>query len=246
MEEIRKDLGIDNLSVTRSGRFFRKGKELKVLYCTDRAKGRKCTARICPMTNGKVQYYQAAKLVAKAFLPEWTEDSCIIYRDGDCHNIKVENLKVTDWKGYQNYMRRNSGHKADDMDKRIEKLNRVIKEASLTRDFFLTRDFSDINKHIEDVLLPIMNDYCRRTLCLGISTTMRIVPEAIARMYEVIDNDMCLYNYERWLKKILLNYKKKGNFGVAGCVPKPIHTQEVSQLKLECLSEKWNVKKQRH
>lgn len=225
------------ITVDNNLQFYHNGRPIRVVYVYDRVKGRRGTAKICVNENKKTYYYQAAKIIAKHFKYGYDEDrDYIIYKDGNCHNIHPDNLVITDKRGYYSYMQRNSGHKADDMDKRIEKLNRIIKEATLTRDFFLTRDFSEINKHIEKVLLPILNDYCRRTIHLGISTTARIVPEAIGVLYDVIDNDMCLYNYERFLKKILLNYKKRGTFGFTANIPKPVH------LNYDCLKEKYNVK----
>lgn len=77
---------------------------------------------------------------------------------------------------------------------------------------------------------------------MGERQSLEQVPEALARMYECIMNGMCLYNYERYCKKLLLNFKKKGSFGLTGEVPKPIKI-EVQQLNLDSLWERYNVTK---
>lgn len=241
--KIYKDCGVGlDLYVSHDGDFIRNGKTIKVVKHISASSGRKQTAKISVMHHGKSQYFQASKLVAKAWCYGYKEDCYVIYKDGDLHNISADNLQLTDKDGYYEYIQRNSGHTAKNMEQRIEKLDMVIAEATLTKDFLTSRNFDAINRHVENRLLPILNDYCRRTIHLGIETTKRIVPEAIARMYEVIDNDMCLYNYERWLKKILLQYKKNGSFGFTGKIPKPIYNK-VQQLNLDCLAYKYNISK---
>jgi hypothetical protein len=75
---------------------------------------------------------------------------------------------------------------------------------------------------------------------MGEQTAKQQTAEAIARMYEVIMAGMCLYNYERYLKKLLHNYKKTGSFWYTAEVPKAIKI-EVQQLNLDCLWERFKV-----
>lgn len=99
------------LMVSPDGRFFRNGQEKKVVYATN-ILGKKATARLIIMIDSKKYYWQAAKLVAKAYLADYEEGCGIIYKDGDIHNIKAENLCVVSPKRYYEYTRRNSGHSA--------------------------------------------------------------------------------------------------------------------------------------
>lgn len=232
----------NGISVSSDGKFIYKGKLKKVTFAKT-VSGRRATARISLMINNKILYYQAAKLVAMAWKPNYHDGCCIVYKDGNCHNIASENLGITDDKTYRNYLMRNSnGVKAKNIEQRISKLDQIIKEASLTREYFQTLSMDNINVHVSANLIPILEDYCVNTLHLGVSTTKRMVPDVLARMYEVIMNGMCLFNYERYCKKLLLNYKKIGEYGVVGSVPKPVEIV-INKLNFDCLCEKYNKKR---
>ena len=239
MNEYREVKSVIGLECTREGKFRYKGKPKKVVYCKTVNK-RKATARIMIMIQGKHYYWQAAKLVAEAWKRGYEQDDYIIYKDGDIHNIAADNLVIEDKKGYWRYMQRNSGHTADDVEERKRKLQLVADEALMTKHYFETLKMDEINKHVTDYLYNCLMKYCLNTLHLGERVSLEVVADAIARMYEVIMNGMCLYNYERYCKKLLLNFKRIGNFGFAGNVPKPIKI-EVEQLNLSCLWEKYNV-----
>lgn len=228
-----------NLDCDIEGGFTRNGNPLKVSFPFT-ISGRRATARIVISVRGEKKYYQASRLIAMKY-KRYSEDSYIIYKDGNIHNISLSNLIVTtDKKKYHAYMMRNSEHKGASLEERKRKLEIIIEEAALTRNYMDSLSFSEINKHVEDYLIPFLFGYCINTLHLGRSTANCQVPNCIARMYEVLMNGMCLYNYERYCKKLLLNYKKKGDFGVTGNVPKPILI-EVDNLKLDCLCEKYKV-----
>lgn len=233
---------IVGLECSRDGKFMLNGREKKVLFCHT-VNGDKATARITIMINHKTHYWQAAKLVARTWVRGYKDTDYLTYKDGDCHNIKAENLQVSDRKAYYEYMRRNSIFKGNgDIEERKRKLQLVIEEASLTLNYFKTLKTDDINKHVEEYLYPCLMKYCMKSLHIGKKIALQVVPDCLARMYECIMNGMCLYNYERWCKKLLLNYKKNGSFGLTGKVPKPIQI-EVEQLNLDCLWERYKVTK---
>lgn len=230
---------VEGLRCTADGRFTYNGKRKKVIYCKKNFGNAKATARITYMVNGKTHYIQAAKAVAMAWKVGYDESKHhIIYADGDIHNIKADNLRLVSYDDFINYRLRNTEYKADDVEKRKRKLQLVIDEASMTKHYFETLDFTPINRHVEEYLYICLMNYCKETLFLGETVALDIVPDCIARMYECILNGMCLYNYERYCKKLLLNYKKKGSFGFTGSVPKPIEIN-VSQLNLDCLWERY-------
>lgn len=232
----------NGISVSSDGKFVYKGKPKKVIFATT-VSGRRATARISLMIKKKTQYYQAAKLVAMAWKTNYHDGCCIVYKDGNCHNITSDNLVITDDKTYRKYLMRNSsGVKSKNIQQRIGKLDLIIKEASLTKEYFETLSMDNINVHVSSKLIPILEDYCVNTLHLGVSTTKRMVPDVLARMYEVIMNGMCLFNYERYCKKLLLNYKKIGEYGLVGSVPKPVEIV-INKLNFDCLCEKYNKKR---
>lgn len=233
------------MSCTYDGKFMYNGHPKKVIFASKNFGNEKATARLTWMVNGKAQYMSAAKAVAIAWIPKFDPDNdYLTYKDGDIHNISADNLIVSSRDGYYNFLMRNSGFKADDIEKRKRKLQLVIDEASMTKYYFETLDMSPINRHVEDYLYLCLVNYCKETLHLGDRTSMDIVPESIARMYEVIMNGMCLYNYERYCKKLLLNYKKKKSFGFAGKVPKQIEIN-INKLNFDCLWEKFKKSKSR-
>lgn len=240
MEKIYRDVKIvDGLKVSIDGEFIYNGKTKKVYKNQKPHNNHKTTAVIHIRKDGKVLYFQAAKLVASAWKVGYNaNEDYIIYHDGDCQNIHADNLQIVNKDRYWQYMQRNSGNKADDVEKRKKKLRLVAEEAMLTCEYFETLDMTNINKHVNKYLYKCLVDYCFETLHFGEKTVYQIVPDCLARMYEVIMNGMCLYNYERYCKKLLLNYKKKGNFGLTGKIPKPIQLN-IQQLNLECLWEKF-------
>lgn len=239
MNEYREVKSVTGLECTCEGEFRYKGKPKKVIYCKTVNK-RKATARIMIMIQGKHHYWQAAKLVAETWKRGYEQDDYITYKDGDIHNIAADNLVIEDKKGYWRYMQRNSGYTADNVEERKRKLQLVADEALMTKRYFETLKMDEINKHVTDYLYNCLMVYALNTLHLGERISLEVVADTIARMYEVIMNGMCLYNYERYCKKLLLNFKRTGRFGFAGNVPKPIKI-EVEQLNLSCLWEKYKV-----
>lgn len=238
----RKCKSVEGLEVTADAQFRYKGKPKKAIYCHT-ITGRKATVRVTIMWNGKSHYYQAAKLVAEAWLFGYNKNNHIIYKDGDCHNIKADNLQLTDEKGYDKYMRRNSVMRADTLEERKHKLQLVIDEAGMTLNYLKTLDIEPINKHVKEYLYPCLMEFAMKTLQFGEKKSMDAVPEVIGTMYEKIMDGMCLYNYERFCKKILHTLKKTGRYGEYWQkLCKPIQI-EVEQLNLDCLWERYKVTK---
>ncbi len=243
MEEVYRPVSaVPGLEVTADAKFRMNGRPRKAIYHHKRYGNHRATVRFTYMVNGVSHYIQAAKCVAMAWKRGYTEDDYIIYKDGDCHNICADNLQVVDKKRYWEYMRRNSVFKSAGLEERKQKLRNVLKETQCTLHYLETLDLEPLNKHVQDYLYPCLMEYCRNTLFLGEATSLSVVPDCIARMYEVVMNGYCLYNYERYCKKLLLNYKKKGNFGLTGRIPKPIQIN-VQHLNLDCLWERYKVTK---
>lgn len=231
---------VPGLECTRDGKFRYKGKPKAVNYQLT-VTGKRATAKLQFYCKGKRSYYQAAKLVALTWLFRFTEDDFIIYKDGNCHNIKADNLEVADAKEWSEYMRRNTIHKADTLEERKRKLQLVIDEAGMTLSYFKTLDMTPINQHVKEYLYPCLMKFAMNTLHFGEQKSKESVAEVIGTMYEKIMNGMCIYNYERYCKKMLRTLKKTGRYGEWWHdLCKPIQI-EVEQLNLDCLWERYKV-----
>lgn len=231
--------GIEWLECSEQGDFRYKGKAKSVRRGFGK-QGQPLSVQLVLMKDGRQHHYQAARLVAQTWLMDYKEDDYITYDDGDCHNISAANLSLADKREYYDYMRRNSGYTADDVEERKRKLQLVSDEALMTKRYFETLRMDEINSHVKDYLYPCLVRFAMKTLQMGEQPAKQQSAEAIARMYEVIMAGMCLYNYERYCKKLLHNYKKTGSFGYTAEVPKAIQI-EVEQLNLDCLWERYKV-----
>lgn len=236
----RQVKSVPGLQVTRDGQFFYQGRVKKATYPTT-ITGRRATVRITIMMHGKAHYWQASKLVAEAWKPNYEPDDYLTYRDGNCHNICADNLIVNDKKGYWQYMQRHSSMKIPSLDERKRKLKLVSDQALMTLHYFETLSMDEINHHVQDYLYPCLVQYGEKTLQLGERKTMDTAEEAIGYMYESIMNGSCIYNYERFCKKIMSDIKKKGHYGEYWHkLIKPIKI-EVEQLNLDRLWQKYKV-----
>lgn len=119
-------------------------------------------------------------------------------------------------------------------------LDRRIKEAQLTKEYFRTRDFSAINRHLEQTVLPELSIICRkRDRCAKFLDEW--VPSAVATMYIRLYADYAIVDYLGYLRKIIKSYKANGFCLGFDALPKPLH-REIEKLDLSCLATKWNVK----
>jgi hypothetical protein len=231
---------VPGLEVSYDGQFLWHGKPKLVSYPTT-VTGKPATAKLQFQNRGKRSYYQASKLVAETWLFGFTENDFVIYKDGNCHNIGADNLEKADAKEWDVYMRRNSVNRADTLAERKRKLQLVADESLMTLHYFETLSMDEINKHVKSYLYPCLMQFAMKTLQFGEQKSKESVAEVIGTMYEKIMNGMCLYNYERFCKKMLHNLKRKGNYGEYWHdLCKPIQI-EVEQLKLDCLWERYKV-----
>lgn len=233
---------VPGLECSRDGHFRYKGKPKKPIVCHT-VTGRRATVRLHIMMQGKLHYWQAARLVAETWLRGYEEGDYITYRDENCHNICADNLILEDKKGYWRYMQRHSSMKPDTLEERKRKLQLVADESLMTLHYFETLKMDEINHHVQDYLYPCLMKYAMKTLQMGECKAMECVPEVIGSMYEKIMNGMCLYNYERFCKKMLTDIKRKGRYGEYWHkLVKPIKI-EVESLNLDCLWERYKVTK---
>ena len=79
---------------------------------------------------------------------------------------------------------------------------------------------------------------------MSVRTASEVVPDVIARMYEVILQGHAVAYMERYCKKLLQNKKRKGWYGMEGKIPKKIELI-IDNLNLESLCKKYKITKSR-
>ena len=231
---------IDGLECTPDGEFRLNGYRKKVVFCHT-VSGQKATARIQVRRDGTTRYWQAARLVARTWLPDYEDTDYITYRDGDCHNISRDNLHIADKREYWKYMQRNSSMKPATLEERKKKLQLIIDEASITLHYFKTLDMEPFNKHVRDHLYPCLMRFAIKTAQMGERKALDVVPEVIAILYDKVMQGFAIYNHERFCKKYIMDMKRKGTYGEYWHkLCKPIQI-EVEQLNLDCLWERYKV-----
>ena len=130
------------------------------------------------------------------------------------------------------------------MEQRKNRCRQLEQEARLTAEYFESRDFSSINRHVERVVIPQLNAYCRNTIQLRAVEVESAVYGAVAIFYTYLYADCVITNYVRYMSKLLRVYKERGNFGYYDRVPEPVH-REVENLDFSDLKTIYKVSKLR-
>lgn len=245
---VYRDCNFHGLECTPDGQFRRMHRDGKYrpvsVFKRQHENGRQQSAYVHIMDGGKTYYHAANTLVAFAWCRGYEEGDYIVHKDSDLHNIAADNLRVCGKNEYYAHNLRNTSNKVTLKD-RIRKLEIIHEETEATLDLFRNDRWDKIHRHIEHYLVNCLMDYGTRTIHLSKSTTATQVPEIIARLYECLDRGYCVYNYERWCKQMLLNYKKTGSFGKQALVPTTNIRQIVPKDEIDRLCEKFNVKQNR-
>lgn len=242
-ENYRQCAGLSGLFVNRDGKFIYNGVEKKVKFPISKY-GKKQTARLVFVKDGKQIYYSAARLVASAFKRNYSEDDYIEYKDGDIHNISVENLRLADKKDYMSAKAAYAGQfrKQGTYQYQITRLQNTIKEAQAVLEYFRTGKMEQVNRHVEEYLYECLMQFCVKNLHFSQQSAYENTADVIARMYEVLLAGHAISHMEYYCKELLLHKKKKGWYGHKGNVPKEI-SLIINNLNLDCLCKKYKVKK---
>lgn len=245
MNDIYNPCGFLGVECTRDGLHWRrpvKGVTKEIHPFRRRHEnGRQQTAYIRVMEGRKTYYHACNTLVAKAWITDYEEGDYIVHRDGDLHNLNADNLVICSRQQYTENTLRNTKNKVR-LEDRIKKLELIKEETEATLDLFENDRWEKIHRHVERYLVNCLMDYGTRTIHLSKRTCSEQVPEIIIRLYECLDRGYCVYNYERWCKQMLLEYKKNGNFGRKANVPSKNIRKIVHKDKIDELCEKFNVK----
>lgn len=242
---IYQDCGFLGVECTRDGLHWRRPVKgvMKEIHPFRRKheNGRQQTAYINVMSNKQSFYHACNTLVAKAWIPRYEEGDYIIHKDGDLHNLNADNLQVCGKAEYtKNTLRKSVNNVC--LEDRIKKLELIKEETEATLDLFKNNRWEKIHRHVERYLVNCLMDYGTRTIHLSKRTCSEQVPEIIVRLYECLDRGYCVYNYERWCKQMLLDYKKSGSFGNKANVPSKNIRKIVPKDKIDQLCNQFNVK----
>lgn len=224
---------VDGLYVDREGIFLWHGKVKKISRYVY-PDGRKRTALVVVMRHGKVQYYQAARLVCEAFKKGYQAESMIEYADGDIHNIAARNLRLVSKEEYNKARSAlaASYRKIGTINYQIERLRGVISGAQAVLHYFETGSMAEVNRVIKDKLYPLLVDWCIRSLHYAKDRAEERTAEAIARFYEVILRGHAVSYPERYCKMLLQSEKRKGHYDVRASIPQDILIM-VNELRLK-------------
>lgn len=245
MEIIYRHTGVFGIEVSRDGMHWRrpvKGVMREIHPFRRRHEnGRQQSCYLMVLSDGRNHYITANNLVARAWKQGYEDGDYIVHKDGDLHNLDADNLQICGKKEYYAHNLRNTRNTVS-LEDRIKKLEIVREETEATLDLFRNNRWEKVNRHVERYLVGCLMDYGTRTIHLGKRTVAEQVPEIVARLYECLDRGYCVYNYERWCKRMLLEYKKHGSFGSKANVPTVNIREIVPKAKIEELCEHFNVK----
>lgn len=202
--------------------------------------GVKQTAYLIVLENGERHYHACNTLVAAAWKSGYEEGDYIVHADDDLHNLDADNLRIVGKDDYTANRNKRSVNTVSLKD-RIKKLETVHEETAATLALFKDNDWRLVHKHVERYLVGCLMDFCIRSLHLSPSTAHMQVPEVVARLYECLDRGYCIYNYERWCKEMLHNYKKTGTLGIKSEPPSKNIRQMVAKQDIEKLCEHFNT-----
>lgn len=240
-EQYRPCKELADLYVDREGNFLYRGKPKAVIRSVSRH-GKKLTARIVIMRDGRKMYFSAAQLVASAFIPEYKQDMYLEYKDFDMHNICADNLSIVTKKDY--YAARmavaNCYHKIGTYQYQVERIENTIADAQAVLHYFKTGDMSEVNKRVETYLFECLMLYCVKSLHLSEQTAYEYAADVIARMYEILLSGHAISHLEYHCKELLLHRKRHKVYGVMGAIRPEIKLM-IKDLDLTHIQEKYDV-----
>lgn len=234
----------DGLFVSRDGEFIYNGKSKAVARHTDRY-GRRHTALLSFKRGEEKTSLSAARLVASAFMRGYSDDIFIVYKDGNIHNICVENLRLVTKKEYDTMRCAHAAefHKTATYNYQVGRLRVSIESNEAVLHYFETGKFDKINKHVEKYLYNCLCDFCLKNLHFGMEQAPMMASDAIAHWYEVLLQGHSVGHGERYCKKILTEFKNKGWYGHSGDILKNKIDLIINNLDLNCLWERYKVTK---
>ena len=234
-----RDCGIDNIECTTDGVFRREGIYYKPHFKI--ANGLKCSCTICiSVGTGVRKYYNCADLVCRAWRKNKYEEGCrIIYKDGDLHNIHLDNLEIVRYDQYVEWMtRKHSKAETPTVEEELARMDEMIQCCQMSKRFIATGDYREWNKYVQDVLYPYIVLSCEQKE-LGVARTRYIMSELVGTVYELIGRKRGIYDPKAFVEKHIREFSRYGKMYIPVLPNKAV--EEAKKLDLSGLAEKYKL-----
>ena len=128
------------------------------------------------VASGVTKYYNCADLVCRAWRKNKYEEGCrIVYKDGDIHNIHLDNLEIVRYDQYVDWLnRRHSKAETPTVEEELARMDEIIMCCEMSKRFMKSGDYREWNKYVQDVLYPYIVLSCEQKE-LGVSRTSYIM-----------------------------------------------------------------------
>lgn len=232
-----RDCGIDDIECTTDGVFRREGIYYKPHFKV--VNGLKASCTICiSVGNGVRKYYNCADLVCRAWRKNKYEEGCrIIYKDGDLHNIHLDNLEIVRYDQYIEWMqRRHSKAETPTVEEELTRIDEIILCCQMSKKFIATGDYREWNKYVQDVLYPYIVLSCRKKE-LGVARTRYIMSELVGTVYELIGRKRVIYDPKAFVEKHIRKFSRYGKLSLPILPNEAV--EEAKKLDLSALAEKY-------
>lgn len=232
-----RDCGIDDIECTTDGVFRREGIYYKPHFKV--VNGLKASCTICiSVGNGVRKYYNCADLVCRAWRKNKYEEGCrIIYKDGDLHNIHLDNLEIVRYDQYVEWMtRKHSKAETPTVEEELARMDEMIQCCQMSKRFIATGDYREWNKYVQDVLCPYIVLSCEQKE-LGVARTRYLMSELVGTVYEIIGRKRGMYDPKAFVEKHIRHFSHSGKLSLPILPNKAV--EEAKKLDLSGLAEKY-------
>ena len=232
-----RDCGLDNIECTTDGVFRREGIYYKPHYKV--ANGKKTTCNIAiRVESGVTKYYNCADLVCRAWRKNKYEEGCrIIYKDGDIHNIHLDNLEIVRYDQYVDWLnRRHSKAETPTVEEELARMDEITQCCQMSKRFIATGDYREWNKYVQDVLCPYIVLSCEQKE-LGVARTRYLMSELVGTVYEIIGRKRGMYDPKAFVEKHIRHFSHSGKLSLPILPNKAV--EEAKKLDLSGLAEKY-------
>lgn len=197
---------VEHIKATRSGRFKFDEREIHVVKPTRLTKMPVVTYG----TKYKRHQVNVLRLMYDTFVRVTDPvHECVVPRDGDVMNWKVENLMVMTRRQRMEEVTAVTKSRRTGVEAAIERVAIAKEEADLAVYFATTGRWDRYHKYVEEKLYGRLVDYGLNTLDKkGKSWVMDAVEDAISEMYRLIDTNRGMPNITDMCKKIMCSRAK--------------------------------------
>ena len=234
-----RDCGIDKIECTTDGVFRREGIYYKPHYKVVNGKKTTCSIAI-RVESGVTKYYNCADLVCRAWRKNKYEEGCrIIYKDGDIHNVRLDNLEIVRYDQYVEWLnRRHSKAETPTVEEELARMDEITQCCQMSKRFIATGDYREWNKYVQDVLYPYIVLSCEQKE-LGVARTRYIMSELVGTVYELIGRRRGMYDPKAFVEKHIREFSRYGKMYIPVLPNKAV--EEAKKLDLSGLEEKYKL-----